>query len=1101
MRAALAVAAAAACAASVATAALPPGMSADAAVAAHAAADRENILAATLSLPGCTDPALRWLDPECALWRGKAYGAVSHASVALPVGATLAVPLRSELRARSSGLAEAPPPRPALLVVTVLAGGTAADVAGSLRLVVLEQGAGRALVEAATPAKDGATVSAYAPAAPTATADGRSLLFPLPHGVVQNALLELTALRGKAPALTLRLTLDDADQLAPLLAAGFDDKPPPMATGAAAVDASSAAACGRRLQLAGPPGAPDALTDGVPVFGSVGPFQWSFYAINYTVPLARVDLTLESLFGDADAYVTLDGSVPTMVNYQYRAVGTGAVEAIAIAANDTQVAAKCPPVGGRAYCPITIGVRGFGSVTNYTLVAASSGVATALTSGVPLADQAVAAGAYRYYTLAGPDAGSAITITVSPQSGDPDVVVSSTKKGTARPRMDNTSTYCRASVTASREVIELWPGVPSDADCFCGGTPGCTYYIGVLGFGSAPASFSVLGTSTANPITTLLDGEPQFGYKDAKLSAQYVFNAELNVSSGVKQVEVLLTPYLGDGDLYVALDGAAATPSHWQYRSTHGGSQVEAVVVRSSDAVYQQYCGGTGTGAGTPCQINVGVFAFTATLYRVLASNAFYITLSDGLAQAASVSGGAFEYFRYTLTDRNAALVISVQQLGGDSDLFVGCDRNPNTTRPTTDPATWSWKSNGVGTELVTIYPGDARACAAPCNYYIGVTSYSRNASFSVMARARTTRPSALALGTSVTDVVSVGETSYWNFVWDWSASLAYVEVDAAYGDSDLYVTLDGSLPNRTNWAYASTSASGLEQVRISTGDPQFRASPCAGGAANATRPCVVTIAVYGFTSSRFTLSAWATLRELADGAPATASVDANEYDYFYYTAQDRRHPFSFFVTPLDAGDPDVYVSVLTPFPNASTWQWTSTSPGSEAIHIDPASDPRLANFTDADYPLTFYVGINAWGGSSATFTIVATSNPTVALADGVPVSGNARQYSLTYYSFYVPPPAPPSTSGRSFEVTAVPLSGGPVDLYVNDELSRPYPLCSGSCAMGVITNYHWSSDTSPARARVLVQNTDRYFATNRCVRPAAATTAAAAGLTCTGSV
>jgi hypothetical protein len=1069
MRAALAVVAAAACAASVATAALPPGaVDADAA-AAHAEAARDSILA----LPGCVEPALRWLDPQCALWRGKAYGAVSHASVTLPVGATLAVPLRSEVpaRDRTSG---APAPRPALLVVTVLAGGSAADVAGSLRLVVLEQGPERALVEAALPVKDGGDVgsaSAYAPVAPTATADGRSLLFALPHGVTQDALLELTALRGKAPSLTLRLTLDDADQLAPLLAAGFDDKPPPVA---------AATGGGRRL-LAGPASAPDVLTDGVPVFGTVGPFAWTYYAINASVPLVRVDLTLESLFGDADAYVTLDGSTPSMINYQYRAVGTGAVEAIAISANDTQVAAKCPPAGGRTTCPITIGVRGFGSVTNYTLVAASSTVATTLTSGVPLADQAVAAGGYRYYTLAGPDAGSAISITVSPQSGDPDVVVSSTKKGAPRPRMDNTSTYCRASVTASREVIELWPGVPSDADCFCGGTPGCTYYIGVLGFGAAPATFSVLGTSTANPLTTLLDGEPQFGYKDAKSSAQYVFNAELNVTSGVKQVEVLLTPYLGDGDLYVALDGAPATPGHWQYRSTHGGSQVEAVVVRSSDAVYQQYCGGTGTAAGTPCAINVGVFAFTATLYRVLASNAFYITLSDGLAQAASVSSGGFEYFRYTLTDRNAALVISVQQLGGDSDLFVGCDRNPNTTRPTTDPATYSWKSNGVGTELVVVAPNDPRACAPPCNYYIGVTSYSRNASFSVLARARTTRPSALALGQSVTDVVGVGETSYWNFAWDWSASLAYVEVDAVYGDSDLYVTLDGSLPNRTNWAYASTSASGLEQVRISTGDAQFRASACGTGGANATTPCVVTLAVYGYTASRFTLSAWATLRELADGAPVTASVDANEYDYYYFTAQDRRHPFSFFVTPLDAGDPDVYVSVLTPFPNASTWQWTSTSPGSEIIHIDPATDPRLVNFTDADFPLTFYVGINAWGGTAATFTIVATSNPTIALADGVPVSGNARQFSLTYYSFYVPPP-PLGKPAKSFEVTAVPLSGGPVDLYVNNDLVRPYPYCSGSCAFGVITNFHWSSDTSPARSRALVQNTDRYFAANRCV-------------------
>ena len=409
--------------------------------------------------------------------------------------------------------------------------------------------------------------------------------------------------------------------------------------------------------------------------------------------------------------------------------------------------------------------------------------------------------------------------------------------------------------------------------------------------------------------------------------------------------------------------------------------------------------------------------------------------------------------------------------------MYIGCDSNANTTRPTDKTGTYIWKSSGVGREIVVIDHRDSRVCATPCNYYVGVTAYNRNASFGITGRSRSSTPARLALGQPLTDQVEATQFAYYFFEWDWSRSMAYVEVDPSFGDSDLYVLLgNGSaLPSRTAWTFSSTSATGLEMVTIDSSGPKFIA---ACGTGPGPTPCVVTIGVYGFSTSGYSITAWNTLRELLDGQPIVQTVPAGQYDYFYYTAQDRATPFSFFVTPLDGGDPDIYVSVVTPFPNATNFTWSSDTPGSEIIRIQPDTDPRLARYTAADYPLTFYAGIGAWGNEGSTFSLLASSNPTVTLNAGTPVSGAAQGCTLTYYSFFVP--YAPLGSGKSFEVTAVPLSGGPVDLYVNNDPSRPYPICTASCASGAMSNYHWTSTGGSTRSRVLVQRSDPYYATNR---------------------
>lgn len=217
-------------------------------------------------LPACeTRLHALWSDPECALWRGsKSHGSdgAGPGLALLPDQPPVAIPLHAE--GRGAGGA------PAVLAVTVLHGGDASDLVATLQRVVLERTGGEGargvdddgeLAEAASPLKEG-VAGAYAPThlAPSRE-DPRVAYLPLPHGVTQASKLRLAA-GGGAP-LVVSVALDDAPAVAPLVG---DAQAAKAAAGAGwGVDSPSF-------------NAPDVLTDGQPLSGSL-PFayQWSYF--------------------------------------------------------------------------------------------------------------------------------------------------------------------------------------------------------------------------------------------------------------------------------------------------------------------------------------------------------------------------------------------------------------------------------------------------------------------------------------------------------------------------------------------------------------------------------------------------------------------------------------------------------------------------------------------------------------------------------------------------------------------------------------------------------------------------------------------------------
>jgi len=115
-------------------------------------------------------------------------------------------------------------------------------------------------------------------------------------------------------------------------------------------------------------------------------------------------------------------------------------------------------------------------------------------------------------------------------------------------------------------------------------------------------------------------------------------------------------------------------------------------------------------------------------------------------------------------------------------------------------------------------------------------------------------------------DVVS--SMQYQRYTAQWNQSNLQVLVTPRYGDPDLFVRLDNMTVTVSNAQYSSTFASGVEVVTITPGDAAYQAN-----CNNTAVPCTANIAVYGFTSSGYSIVATSGRISLIDGYALTGRV------------------------------------------------------------------------------------------------------------------------------------------------------------------------------------------------------------------------------------
>jgi hypothetical protein len=87
------------------------------------------------------------------------------------------------------------------------------------------------------------------------------------------------------------------------------------------------------------------------------------------------------------------------------------------------------------------------------------------------------------------------------------------------------------------------------------------------------------------------------------------------------------------------------------------------------------------------------------------------------------------------------------------SSTIGSCVRQPTAANNT-------WRSMSLGRDVVEIFTTDPNYCSpTPCSYYIGVTGFARNASFSVLAEIIQNSTIRLADGSPVVSSVGQGST------------------------------------------------------------------------------------------------------------------------------------------------------------------------------------------------------------------------------------------------------------------------------------------------------------------------------------------------------
>ena len=328
----------------------------------------------------------------------------------------------------------------------------------------------------------------------------------------------------------------------------------------------------------------------------------------------------------------------------------------------------------------------------------------------------------------------------------------------------------------------------------------------------------------------------------------------------------------------------------------------------------------------------------------------------------------------------------------GDADLFVSGPQTPFPSR-----GNYDWTSASDYTEIVTV---PANVCPPPCMFYIGVMAYQQiNSSYLIMA-ANSSAPTPLTPGVPASGFVATNDVDRYLATYSpiTSADTFQIALSTLNGDPDIYVLLKagpGDVATAANADYVALGTDGTELVVIDPSDPIFTAK-CQVG-----KDCGVAISVFGFVGGEYRLvvNVGGGTVDLLDGVPVQAYVAASNFAYFKYVVA---HAADVTITvTTQSGDPDLFVSALTPTPSAFNNSWSSaTGNGQDEIVVMHPADAGYP----AAAPFTVYIGVWAYGFVNATFIVTAkisTGNTTTTpLLDGIPAAGIAAPHSFAYYSF-----------------------------------------------------------------------------------------------------
>lgn len=726
------------------------------------------------------------------------------------------------------------------------------------------------------------------------------------------------------------------------------------------------------------------LIDGVPQDGFLAMAQTKFY--KFAVSEQHSDLTISAYrkFGDPDLYIRNDGVFwdgmnVTASNWSSTAKGE---DIITIHQNDAGFCRNCE------YSITVLGITN----TSYTIQARSSSTISTLVEGQPITED-LRAGESEYFQFHVDKSGATLTISVTDLGrGDPDLFVSKTN---TRPSAAN---HTWAAQTIRGDSITIPPTDPEA--CVL-----CTYYIGVSAFTNT--TFTLV--ASFSDIVALADGVPQTGAV-AKGEFRY-YTAHV-----VGDLTVSLTTISGQQSMYISTtvlpELINTTTFQWH---DPWYSAIKTRTILGSD---EHAC------KTASCHYSIGVYGGANGTYTISASTMTATKpLQNGIPAKDSVSMNQWKFFSFKIESAGIDFSIIVTPISGDPDLYVSLGKQPNAT-------SFDRLSVRSGDDIVD-YDN------APLGiYYIGVTAKAANASFSLTVMTaddkNTTVDSSdiitLLPGFPQAGVAYHNRFRYYKFLLETAVGELTFSCTKTFGDPDLYVNANNTLPTREVHDYSSLAlAADVITIR------------------NA-KPGTFIIGVYGFSTSGFSLTASTDdghVSDLQASVPLRGTLAARGWKY-YVLELNAPNDLTVSVTPFD-GDPDLYISTVT-YPNATTAMWKAIAYRGDTITISK-NDARFC-------VCKYYIGVFSYAPSS--YTLVAEFGGQTRLAEGNPQSGQVSAGQITYYEARL-------MRGVQTQFTVTPTNGD-IELLVSTRV-KPTRL-----------NATWRDASPHSGARVRIDPSDSAF-------------------------
>ena len=216
--------------------------------------------------------------------------------------------------------------------------------------------------------------------------------------------------------------------------------------------------------------------------------------------------------------------------------------------------------------------------------------------------------------------------------------------------------------------------------------------------------------------------------------------------------------------------------------------------------------------------------------------------------------------------------------------------------------------------------------------------------------------------GRSISDVVEKSDWNYYSYQNRFRGSHDLkIVMTASSGDAAVYVTLDGSEPSETNFAFSSGSLGGGQDViNLIADDPAY--APCL------ISDCTIILGVYGYMSAEYNilLASSLTSIQLNYGVPQLGSLRYSQYDHYQFSTVGMSSTDGARVTINQySGTLKAYFACNMQFPNASKHDISLNLLDSHQLDI------TLDSFSGCSS--SSLIGISVFGVTSATYRFFFT--------------------------------------------------------------------------------------------------------------------------------